>query len=66
MGYWGLGTCCGLGLIGTILTLIFGFLPPSTIDVGSPLRYTFMIAAGNILAFLPLLWFFSQKKRRKS
>lgn len=66
MGYFGLGLCCLLGLIGSILTIIFGFVPPSNIDVGSSLKFTIMIAAGNILAFLPLLWFFSQKKKRIS
>lgn len=65
MGYFGLGLCCTFGLIGSILTIIFGFVPPSNINVGSPLKFTIMIAIGNLLSFLPLFWFFSQKKRRE-
>ncbi len=64
MGYFGLTLCCAFGLIGSILTIIFGFVPPANVDVGSPLKFSFMIAIGNILAFLPLLWFYKQKKKR--
>lgn len=64
MGYIGLGFCCTFGLIGSILTLALGFIPPPHIDIGSPARYTFMIAVGNILAFVPLIWLFILKKRR--
>ncbi len=66
MGYVGLGFCCVFGLIGSILTIVFGFVPPPNIDIGSPMRYTIMIAIGNILALLPLFWFFSQKKKRST
>ena len=65
LGYFGLGVCCVFGLIGSILTLVFGFLPPSNVDIGSPLRYTFMITLGIILSFVPLIWFYAQKKKAR-
>ncbi len=64
LGLFGLSICCIFGLIGAILTIIFGFVPPSNVDVGSPLRYTLMITFGNLLLISPIFYLLFSKKRR--
>lgn len=65
-GQKGLGFICALGLIGSILTILFGFIPPGNVNVGSGLRYTLMIAFGNLLLIAPVFASFAYKKRRHS
>ncbi|HAB98601.1 MAG TPA: amino acid permease [Parachlamydiales bacterium] len=62
-GRLGLALVILLGLIGSMLTILFGFIPPEHIDVGSSSRYTLMIAAGNFLLILPGLFLILYKKR---
>ncbi len=62
-GKFGLGVVSLFGLIGATLTIIFGFVPPDNVDTGSALRYTLMIAAGNILLILPAFFLIAYKKR---
>lgn len=64
-GKFGLGIISGLGLIGSILTIIFGFVPPDNVNIGSGLRYTLMIAIGNFLLILPIFFLVAYRKRRK-
>lgn len=52
-GMWGLGITSLFGIFGALLTLIFGFFPPSAVNVGSPLRYTLMLAFGNLALLTP-------------
>lgn len=63
-GIWGLSIVCVLGLIGSALTILFGFIPPDKVDIGSALRYTSMIAIGNFVLIFPVIFFFIYKKRR--
>jgi amino acid transporter len=63
-GKFGLGCVSALGLIGTSLTIFFGFVPPGNIEIGSALRYTLMIGAGNFLLIFPIFLFIAYKKRR--
>jgi amino acid transporter len=63
-GHFGLGLVSLFGLFGSILTIIIGFVPPDNVDIGSPLRYTIMIALGNLILIAPI--FFFAKYRRKS
>lgn len=63
-GRVGLGFICLLGLIGSILTILFGFIPPDNVNIGSALRYTLMIAIGNLVLILPIFFFIAYKKRR--
>jgi len=63
-GHKGLGIVCLLGLIGSTLTILFGFVPPDNVNVGSPIRYSLMIALGNLLLIAPVFAAFAYKKRR--
>ncbi len=63
-GRFGLWTVPLLGLVGSTLTILFGFIPPEHINVGSPLRYTLMIALGNLLLISPSFLFIALKKER--
>lgn len=63
-GKVGLGLVSLLGLIGAGLTILFGFIPPDNVQVGSALRYTLMIAAGNLLLILPIFFFIWYKRCR--
>ncbi|MDE3048216.1 MAG: amino acid permease, partial [Verrucomicrobiota bacterium] len=63
-GKWGIAITSSLGLIGSILTIIFGFVPPSNVNIGSGLRYTLMIAIGNFLLICPIFFLIARKQRR--
>jgi amino acid transporter len=63
-GRFGLGFVSLLGLIGAGMTILFGFIPPDNVNIGSSLRYTVMIAAGNFLLILPVLFFIYYRKKR--
>jgi hypothetical protein len=65
-GRFGLGFVSLLGLIGAGMTILFGFIPPDNVNIGSSLRYTVMIAAGNFLLILPVLFFIYYRKKRNS
>ncbi len=65
-GKIGLGIVSAAGLIGSGLTIFFGFIPPEHVNVGSPLYYTLMIAAGNFILILPIFFFVAYKKRARS
>lgn len=56
---------CGLGLGGSILTVIIGFQRPGGVDVGSELHYALLIAAGNLIMVAPvlLLWLYQKKNK---
>jgi amino acid transporter len=63
-GFFGLFCVCLLGLIGAVLTIIFGFVPPENIDVGSASRYAAIIGSGIFLLICPAFLLISYKKRR--
>jgi amino acid transporter len=46
---------CLLGLLGCIITILVGFLPPSEINVGGAFRYALMIGCGNMALIIPAL-----------
>ncbi len=58
----GMWTTCILGLFGCICTITVSFFPPSTVDIGSHLRYILMICAGNLLSISPVLLFYLYKR----
>lgn len=64
LGYPGLLFVCLLGLIGAFLTILFGFVPPENIDVGSAGRYATIIGCGILLLTSPAFFLISYKKRR--
>lgn len=55
---------CILGLIGCVVTLIVGFIPPEMLDIGSVLRYETTFCAGFVGLLLPSLFFFYYRKKR--
>lgn len=59
----GMWTVSLLGIVGCVMTIIVSFLPPDNIDLSSPSRYVVMIATGNLVALLPLGFFFWYQKR---
>lgn len=63
-GRFGLFTVCGLGLIGSLITIFVGFFPPPGIPIASPLKYAVMIACGNIIMIGPVFYLFFLKKKR--
>jgi len=60
-GIWGISL---LGCVGSILTIIVSFFPPSNIDIGTPARYLSMICIGNVLTISPLLFFYLYQRKR--
>lgn len=65
-GRLGLGLISLLGLTGAVLTIIFGFIPPDNVNIGSALRYTLMIAVGNLMLIVPVFLFITYKKRHNA
>ena len=47
-----------LGLVGSVITLIVGFLPPGSINVGSDVHYELSFSGGLCLMILPVIGFF--------
>lgn len=65
-GNYGLGTVCLFGVIGSLLTFFFSFVPPPNINVGSTLSYFLTIAIGNLVFILPVFLTFLYKYRKNS
>lgn len=60
LGMWSL---CILGLVGTMITLLVGFLPPAGINVGTALHYELVFSSGLIVMILPVLGFYWYRVR---
>ncbi len=58
----GIWTTSLLGFFGCTLTILITFLPPTNIDIGSPLRYLLLISVGNLVTLFPLLFFYRYEK----
>ena len=54
-GKVGMTLVCLLGLFGTVVTLIVGFFPPGSIDVGGTFHYVSLFSLGLIVMLLPVL-----------
>lgn len=52
-----------LGLIGCMITLTVGFIPPSGIDVGNVLRYELIFCSGIFAMTFPVLLFYLYRNR---
>lgn len=59
-GNWGIWVVAGAGAIGSLLTFIIGFIPPSNIQVGGVLHYEILLLIGLVLMGFPP-FFMSQK-----
>jgi amino acid transporter len=55
IGSWTVGI---LGLIGCAITLFVGFIPPSSINIGSKLHYEIIFCAGLVIMLVPTLFFY--------
>lgn len=64
-GKFGFYLTCALGLIGTLITIVVGFVPPPGIPIASPLKYALMIACGNIILICPVFYLFYLKNKRR-
>lgn len=53
----GMWVACTLGIIGSLITLVVGFIPPSDINVGSPLHYEITFSLGMLAMILPAMLF---------
>ena len=51
-----------LGLLGCIITLVIGFIPPHNVDVGSPLHYILLFSTGLCLLISPAFMLIRYKK----
>jgi amino acid transporter len=49
------------GLIGCTITLIVGFFPPSSINVGGTLHYETIFSIGIVAMILPVLFIFKKR-----
>ncbi len=60
------GTLCiaSLGLIGCIIALIIGLIPPSDIDIGSPLHYACIFVGGLVVFIAPVYGFYLFRKKK--
>ncbi len=54
----------GIGLIGCIITLIVGFIPPRDINVGTNFHYIFIYSLGVVAMILPVLILYIYKMKR--
>lgn len=66
-GWVGTAIVSGLGIIGSIVTFIIGFVPPDSIKVGSVFRYDLLIVIGLAIAtFFPCLSYLFTKHQNRS
>lgn len=61
---WGTWSICFLGLLGCLITLTVGFIPPPNIDVGGKLHYTMTFVGGILVLVTPALFFIYFKKKK--
>lgn len=64
VGMWIIG---GLGFVASLTAFVFGFLPPSQISVGSPLKWVMILVAGNLVGVvIPFIIYTLRKPSWKS
>jgi glutamate:GABA antiporter len=61
LGMWGVSL---LGLIGCTMTIVVSFFPPTNVNIASPLRYIYLIIAGNLLTISPLYLFYRYQRKQ--
>jgi len=60
-GRFGLYVICIFGVIGCLISLFVGFLPPDSINVGTPLHYFVVFTLGLILMIIPIFLLYLYK-----
>jgi glutamate:GABA antiporter len=62
-GKLGMTVVAGAGIIGSIVTVLVGFIPPDTVGIGSHFRYECLIVGGLVVMSLPAIWTYLRKNR---
>lgn len=62
-GRTGVWFVCLLGLIGCVITLMVGFIPPDKINIGSNLYYEFLFCSGMAAMLFPVFFFYWYQHR---
>ena len=57
------GILAVMGLLGCLVTLYIGFLPPAGIDVGTMLHYTLTFVGGMVIMILPVIFFYFYRRK---
>jgi amino acid transporter len=59
----GMHTWSVLGIVGCVISIVVGFLPPGNIDVGTPLHYFLTFSIGLVVMILPVFGLYFYKSR---
>lgn len=65
-GKLGMWITCLLGLVGCVITLIVGFIPPESINVGGLLHYEIVFCSGLFGMIMPIIIFYIYRYRKRS
>lgn len=63
-GNYGIYFVAGVGIIGSLLTFIIGFIPPNRIHFGSILRYEILLVIGLVIMSAPPVIIYRLQKKR--
>lgn len=61
-GNFGMWVVALLGVFGTIITLIVGFFPPDSIEVGGKVHYEIVFSMGIVIMIVPVIFLYLYKK----
>ncbi len=61
-GKLGMIIIAGAGIIGAVITVIVGFIPPDRIGVGNHFRYELLIVGGLVIMSIPAIWVYFRRK----
>ena len=64
-GRIGLRLASGIGLVGCIISIIVGFIPPTQIAVGGALHFELLFISGLLIMMLPVLVLWRYQKINK-
>lgn len=64
-GKFGLVLVSLFGLLGCVVSVVAGFIPPTSIDVGSASHFDLTLAGGMIIMVLPVCLFFGFRLKRR-
>lgn len=65
-GNYGLIITCGLGILGSLATIIVSFLPSTNLENGESWHYLLKIGLGNVIALSPIILFYLYSKLKKT
>lgn len=54
-----------LGILGCLLTIVIGFIPPQGVESTGSYRYCLMVSMGHVIAAAPLFLLFAYQRRKK-